>query len=415
MQTSHDEKKYGCGIRFLQGLAILLVITVLVMTGYAAGIATMWRFGYEIRAAVANLVPESAGQPIPERIPEEDFDLLDKVWGILGREFHDPDSLDEQKMIYGAAMGLASSLEDPYTMFVEPMRAAILADDMQGSFEGIGATVSMLDGQLIVVEPLPNSPALEAGIQAGDVILAVDDEPLEGKSYFEAIALIRGPRGTVVRLLVKREGTADLFTVPVTRGEVEVPIVEARITEEGIAYLRLREFNALSENRVHSALDELLQADPIGLILDLRDNPGGFLEMSVAIASEFLPEDTLVVSQKERDKPLEQFRVEHVGIATEIPLVVLIDGSSASASEIVAGAIRDHQRGVLIGEQTFGKGSVQSVHALEDGSSLRVTVAKWYLPNGDNLDSNGIQPDIEVVLTPDDAIQGKDPQLDRAI
>lgn len=414
MQASEHDVRRGREFRLWQGLALLGLATVLVAAGFGAGIGTMWYLGPQVRSAVATLAPQAVRSATQEST-EERFSLLEETWDILEGEFHDPEALDERKMIHGAAEGLTSALDDPYTLFVEPLRAAIMEEDMRGSFEGIGATVSMVEGKLVIVSPLPDSPALKAGIQPGDIILAVNDEPLEGKTYLEAISMIRGPRGTVVRLRVQREGVAEPFIVPVTREKVELPIIESRLLEEGIAYLSLREFNAVSETRLHTALRELLRGDPTGLILDLRGNPGGFLPNSVDIASEFLPKGALVVSEKERDKPMKEHRVKRTGIAARVPLVVLVNRSSASASEIVAGAIRDHQRGALIGEQTFGKGSVQVVHKLQDGSSLRVTVAKWYLPNGDNLDGKGILPDIEVALTPEDISKGNDTQLERAV
>ena len=318
-------------------------------------------------------------------------------------------------MIYGAAAGMVGRVGDPHTAFIEPLAARFIDEDMQGSFEGIGATVNMVEGRLIIVKPLPDSPALAAGLRAGDVVLEVDDQPLEGTDILEAISLIRGPQGTVVRLLIQREGTPDPFIVPVTRDKVELPILEARMLDDEIGYLRLIEFNALSQRRVHAALKELLSHDPVGLVFDLRGNPGGYLQMCVDIASEFLPENTLILKEVGRDEPLKEYRVSRAGIATEVPLVVLINGSSASASEIVAGAIQDNDRGILVGEKTVGKGSVQVTHRLEDDSSLRITVAKWYLPNGDNLDGEGITPDIEVPLSADDIAANEDPQLDRAV
>jgi carboxyl-terminal processing protease len=285
---------------------------------------------------------------------------------------------------------------------------------MQGSFEGIGATVEMRDGELVIVRPLPNSPALEAGLQAGDAILSVDGEPLEGKDIMEAISLIRGPKGTAVELLVRRKGKEESFVVSVKREKVDLPTVESRMIKD-VAYIRLTEFNAAAKERMHRDLEELFEQDPVGLVLDLRGNPGGYLNEAVDVASEFLPKGVLLLTERQRGKDEKEYRVKQAGIATEIPLVVLVNEGSASASEIVAGSIRDNDRGTLIGQQTFGKGSVQNTHTLQDGSSLRVTVARWYLPDGQNLDGNGITPDIQVPLTAEEAAADKDPQLDRAV
>ena len=219
----------------------------------------------------------------------------------------------------------------------------------------------------------------------------------------------------MIRLLVRREETPDPFIVPVTRDKVEMPTVELRRLEGDIAYLRLTEFNGIAKDRVREALEDLLKDDPAGLIFDLRHNPGGYLQVSIDIAGEFLPKGTLLLTEEERDKPPKEHSVKRSGIATDVPLVVLVDGASASASEIVAGALQDNGRGTLVGETTYGKGSVQVTHTFDDDSSLRVTTAKWYLPSGGNLDGNGIAPDIEVPLTSDDVAADKDPQLERAV
>jgi carboxyl-terminal processing protease len=391
---------------------------ILLLAGFATGMTAMW-FGrpYLERVERAVLPKNKAVEDSSERqiSREEGVDLLWEIWDILDREYVDPEALSDEKMVYGAASGLVSSLGDRPTLFVEPLSAAIMDEDMQGSFEGIGATVEMIEGELAIVRVLPNSPALEAGLQPGDVVLAVDDEPLEGKTILEAITLIRGPKGTVVRLLVQRKGIDQPFIVPVTRDKVELSTVESSMLDDSIAYIRLVEFNAVSEKQVHDALEDLLDEDPVGLVLDLRGNPGGYLKEAVGIASEFLPTGTLVLQERGRDEETREYRVRRGGIAQDVPLVVLVNGSSASASEIVAGAVQDNGRGVLIGERTFGKGSVQNTHRLTDRSSLHVTIARWYLPSGQNLDGEGIAPNIDVPLTAEDIAAGEDLQLDRAI
>ena len=392
-----------------------LIALALLAVGMAAGMSAMWFLRPEIDRALASAAPLTQTGDDEESVRQDGAALLWEIWDLLEREYIDPEALDDQEMIYGAASGLVATLGDSPTMFVEPASAAIMNQDMQGSFEGIGATVDTVDGRLTIIRPLPDSPAMEAGLEAGDVILAVDDVSLEGKSTVEAISLIRGPKGSVVRLLVQREGVAEPFVVPVTRDEVELSTVEFEMLDGGVAYLSLTEFNAVSANRIHQALRELLSENPVGIIFDLRHNPGGFLQMAVDISGEFLPDGALVLTERQRDVPEQDYRVKGLGLATEIPLVVLVDGASASASEIVAGAIQHHNRGVLVGQSTFGKGSVQNTHTLGDGSSLRVTIAKWYLPNGDNLDGQGIVPDFDVAITAEDVSAGSDPQLDRAM
>ena len=318
-------------------------------------------------------------------------------------------------MLYGAARGMVASLGDPNTAFVDPIPAAIIDEDMTGYFEGIGATVDMIEGQLILAEIIPNSPAVEAGLLARDIVLEVDDVSLAGKTTLEAVSLIRGPKGTVVRLLIQRQSVAEPFVVPVTRDRVELVTVETRMIEGDIAYLRLTEFNAVAQKQVQRGLKELLANEPEGLILDLRQNPGGYLQAAVDIASEFLPRGTLLLSEVSRDGEPREYTVRRAGVALDIPLVILVDGGSASSSEIVAGAIQDHGRGILLGTETFGKGSVQITHTLQDGSSLRITVAHWLLPNGRTLDGEGIIPDQVVEFTAADRESGNDPQIDGAV
>lgn len=373
----------------------------------------MWLRGPEVRTIVTTVFPQTA-KANQEQTREQRIQILWQIWDILDQEYIRPDDLDAQKMINGAASGLVSSLGDPHTAFVEPVSAEILEQDMQGSFEGIGATVEMVEGKLVIVRALPNSPALQADLRAGDIVLKVDGQSLEGKTILEAISLIRGPRGSSVVLLVQREGVAEPFEVSVVRDRIDLPIVESKMLDGDVAYLRLTEFNAVSRDRVRAALRDLLDQEPKGLVFDLRGNPGGYLQMAIDISSEFLPRGALILKEEERGKPLKEDRVSRSGVATDIPLVVLVNSGSASAAEIVAGAIQENERGVLIGEKTYGKGSVQNTHRLQDGASLRVTIARWNLPSGRNLDGNGIEPDIQVPFTSDDAAAGRDPQLDRA-
>jgi carboxyl-terminal processing protease len=410
MMTGNKEEDT---LGFWRALIILLVLASLLLAGFGGGVASMWFFGSEIRQFTRTVVPpepeQGADVPLKKR-----GHLLWEAWEIVEREYVNPQALDEQEAIWSAAEGLVSSVGDRNTRFVRPLEAKIIDEDMQGSFEGIGATVEMRDGELVIVRPLPNSPALKAGLQAGDTILSVDGKSLEDKDIMEAITLIRGPKGTNVELLVQREGEEEPFVVTVKREKVDLPTVESRIIEE-VAYVRLAEFNAAADERMRRELAELFEQDPVGLILDLRGNPGGFLNEAVDVASEFLPQGALVLTERQRGKDEKEYRVKKTGIATEISLVVLVNEGSASASEIVAGSIRDNDRGTLIGQQTFGKGSVQNTHTLQDGSSLRVTVARWYLPDGQNLDGDGITPDIEVPFTAEEAAEDKDPQLDRAV
>jgi carboxyl-terminal processing protease len=340
-------------------------------------------------------------------------DLYREVWDIIEREFYG-ELPTEDEQIYGAIRGALQTLDDDYTSFLEPDLAEINRSDMTGSFEGIGALVRMNDAnQLEIVRPMENQPAESAGIEAGDVVLAVDGQSIEGMGMYEAIALIRGPQGTRIVLTIQRAGVDEPFDVEIERARIPVPTIEYEMLAGNIAYIRLYEFNGQATARLQETLDELLDQNPIGLILDLRNNPGGFLNQAVSVADEFLPAGVVLI---EKSNEFERaFESTDQGLADDVPLVVLTNAGSASASEIVAGAIQDRDRGVLIGETTFGKGSVQQVYRLSNGSELRVTVARWYTPDEQPIHGNGLDPDIAVPLTEDDIDNDRDPQLDRAI
>jgi len=341
------------------------------------------------------------------------FKVFWEAWHLLQREFYGP-LPDPQRMTYDAIRGVVNGLGDENTAFVPPDLAAIFNEDLSGSFEGIGALVDMDEsGQLIIVEPFEGRPADLAGVKAGDVVIKVDDIPIQGKSLYEAIALIRGPAGTTVHLTIKRKGLEGLLEIDVVRARIEIPIVRTSWPAEGIAYLRLTEFNGQAAEHVHAELARLLKEKPDGLIFDLRGNPGGYLHVAVQVASEFLRDGNVLI---ERTKNGEErtYPVQKGGIALDVPLVVLVNESTASASEIVAGALQDAGRAVIIGTRTFGKGSVQIPYTLSDGSGLRVTVAHWFTPAGRQIHQKGLTPDI-VVEYPESAEAGRDPQLDRAI
>jgi carboxyl-terminal processing protease len=398
----------------VRGVAIALLVVTILSIGFGAGMLSMWLLQRtpQPSAGGPSLTPTATSDA---ETRQQGLDRLQEILRILDDEFYDPTKLDAAKLMQGAAGGLVSAVGDPYTLYVEPLQATIIGDDMRGSFEGIGATVNIVEQGLVIVKVQPDSPALRADLKEQDIILKADDVSLAGLDLLEAISHIRGPKGTVVRLLIQRKGVAEPFVVPVTRDRVENPNIEARMLGGNIAYLYLAEFNALAKERLHDELKQLLDQDPAGLVLDLRGNPGGLLDMAVEVAGEFLPRGALVTTQRWGDGTEKEYRVTGKGIATEIPIVVLINGGSASASEIVSGALRDQHRALLIGEPTYGKGAVQNVHALSDGSSLRVTVARFYLPGGETPDGNPIQPDIAVTLLPEDAQAGADPQLDRAV
>jgi len=342
-----------------------------------------------------------------------DYDLLRLVLQLLDEQYYG-EMPEGKELTYGAIRGMLQALGDPYTSFIEPRIAAILNEDASGEFEGIGAMVRMReDGYLEITSLIPGQPAERAGVQPGDIIVAVGDQSIVGLGLYEAISYIRGPAGTKAELEIIRSGKPEPLHITVVRARIEIPVVEYRMLDDDVAYVRLTEFDANAAARVEDALEELLAQNPAGLVFDLRDNPGGWLGQAIEVADLFLDEG-LVVTQRDSSGTVKQFRSESGDIGEEIPLVVLVNGGSASASEIVAGAIQDRQRGLLVGTKTLGKGSVQLPNELPDGSQLRITIARWFTPNEQPLHGKGLTPDVEVPY-PTDTPVGEDPQLDRAI
>jgi carboxyl-terminal processing protease len=365
----------------------------------------------------ASSEPSAEPSPVPTiEIPPETgatFDLFWEAWDLIQRDYYGDLPTDEE-MTYGAIRGALNTLDDPFTAFIEPETAAINREDDSGSFEGIGAYVTMRDNRLIIVNTFRGQPAEQAGLRRGDIVLQVDDTPIENMSIYEAITLIRGPAGTPVHLTILREGE-DPFEVEITRASINIPVVESEMRDDGIAYVQMLEFSSDASVKLADALEEMLQQNPRGLILDLRGNPGGWLNEAILTSGLFLPEEEVVLIERLKDGTERTFQTPDPPVAPSIEMVVLVDGGSASASEIVAGALQDYGRAVLIGEKTFGKGSVQLPHELSNGAELRVTIARWFTPNDRAIHGEGLEPDIVVELTQEDLEADLDPQLDRAI
>ncbi|MEJ2209148.1 MAG: S41 family peptidase [Anaerolineae bacterium] len=341
------------------------------------------------------------------------FDLFWEAWELIQRDYYG-DLPSEDEMTYGAIRGAVETLDDPFTAFIEPDAAEINRQDDTGSFEGIGAYVSMEDGWLTIVSTFEGQPAEQAGLRRNDIVLQVDETPIENMSIYEAIDLIRGPAGSSVTLTILREGQ-EPFEVDITRASIDIPVVESEMLEGNVAYVRLIDFSSEASAKLESAVNEMLAQDPVGLILDLRSNPGGWLNEAVLVSGLFLPQDELVLIERFRDGTERPYYSPNAPLNLDLPMVLLVDGGSASASEIVAGALQDHDRATLIGETTFGKGSVQWPHELSNGAELRVTVARWFTPADRAIHGEGLEPDIAVELTADDLDAGLDPQLDRAV
>ena len=353
-----------------------------------------------------------------------DFSLFWQVWDKLEKKYFDPKKVDRQKMFYGAIQGLAASLGDPYTVFLPPEDNKQAQEDLNGSFGGVGIRLGYKnDRQLAVIAPLKGSPAEAAGVKAGDLILHLKDEQkgidedTVGITLPEAVNKIRGPIGTKIYLTLLREGEDKTFVAEIIRDTIVVPSVEIDFvkTKKGqIAHLKLERFGELTAEQWDKAVAEIKTrgGEVKGLVLDVRGNPGGYLKGAVNLASEFLT-DGVIVKQENYQQEIETYSVNRRGRLLTIPLVVLIDKGSASASEILAGALQDHGRAKLVGEKSFGKGTIQETEELTGGAGLHITTAKWLTPNGHWVDKKGLTPDWEVKNDPDKPDEDK--QLDKAI
>ena len=326
------------------------------------------------------------------------FDLFWDTWSKLQERYVDQKKIDPKKMYYGAIKGMVASVEDSYTFFLTPEENKQTKDDLGGKFEGIGAQLGLKDNRIVIIAPLKKSPAEMAGVRAGDIINKVDDISTKNWTLTQAVSKIRGPKNTKVKLTLGRNNKE--IVVIIVRQQIIIASVELSF-EKDIAVLKVNQFGDNTNDEWNKAVDEIkskwLNKQIKGLVLDLRDNPGGYLEGSVYLASEFLPLGKLVVKQEATLYGDKEYRVSKIGKLQDIPLTVLINKGSASASEILAGALRDHTRAQLIGEKSFGKGSVQEALDLKEGAGLHVTVAKWILPNGDWINSKGIEPKIKIV------------------
>jgi carboxyl-terminal processing protease len=353
-------------------------------------------------------------QPASEEA--EQFGIYWEVWHIVQDKFYGNVPHDSTPA-YAAIRGALSTLQDPYTLFVEPQPRAIEKAELQGQFGGIGALVSRGQAGEVILDPMVDSPAEQAGVKKGDVVLKVDNTPITSTMTTDAVlVLIRGEVGTKVTLTLQRTAAAEPIVVTITRATIETPSVEWRILEQDptIGYIHIRLFTERTPRELERALQDLKGAGATRLVLDMRDNPGGLLDAAVSVASQFL-RDGVVLYEDRKDEAEKSYVVTKGGGALDQPLVVLVNRATASASEIVAGALQDRQRGPLIGERTYGKGSVQLVYDLSDKSSLHVTVARWFTPNRQRIDGQGLTPDIELPLTDADRQAGADPQLERAI
>lgn len=357
-----------------------------------------------------------------EAVPQQGVNLNEfwKVWNLLDEKFSSASStasVSDEDRLYGAIKGLVDSYNDPYTVFLPPSEAGQFEDDISGNFSGVGMEVGLRNGLITIISPLPGTPAEKAGIISGDVLVKIDDKSTEGLRIDEAVKLIRGEKGTVVKFSIYREGQSEFIEKSVTRDNIDIPTVKTEKVGD-VFVISLYSFNAVSESKMQEAMNEFVSSKAEKLIIDVRGNPGGFLQSSVDIASFMLPSGKVVVKEQGgltgEDKVF-RTRNRQVKDFTPQNLVVLVDNGSASASEILAGALKDHGVATIIGIPTFGKGSVQELVRLDDGSSLKVTIARWFTPNGVSISDGGLSPDFVIKRTPEDREAGVDPQKDAAL
>lgn len=413
---------------------ILLSLAALILVGGISYRIGEWRGAHPSGSGNTTVTTTLRNTEQPGSTKSIDFSLFWDVWARLNRYYIDAGHIDGQKMLYGAISGMVNSLDDPYTVFLPPKENEEFKQDIGGSFEGIGAQLDIKDNHIIVVAPLKGTPAERSGIKSGDWIMKVDGAETTGWTTNEAVAKIRGEKGTKVVLTILHENEQKPTDISIIRDGIVVPSVDAwikapsqvteiqgttssaRLVQTPVAYIALSRFGDRTNDEWLAAVDTVATAwankSIKGMVLDLRNNPGGYLDGSVFIASEFLKNGN-VVTQTNSDGSKEDYMVNRKGKLTDIPMVVLINKGSASAAEIVAGTLKDYKRSKVVGETSFGKGSVQSPQELAGGSSLHVTTGKWLLPNGDWIHKKGVTPDVESLRTSAEASQ--DAQLAKAI
>jgi len=386
-------------------LLLLSFIVLIFGSGYKLG---------EYKSRFISSSPISFGQN-----SNINFDLFWETWNKLQERYVDQKKLDPKKMYMGAIKGMVASVDDPYTFFLTPDENKQTKDDLGGKFEGIGAQLGLKDGRIIIISPLKDSPAEKAGVKPGDYINKVDDVSTNKWTLSQAVSKIRGPKDTKVKLNLERNNKE--INVVIVRQQIIVASVELSY-EKKIAILKVNQFGDNTNDEWNKSVQDIsgkwTKQQVTGVVLDLRDNPGGYLDGSVYLASEFLPLGKLVVKQEATLYGDKEYRVSRIGMLKDIPVVVLINQGSASASEILAGALRDYNRAQLVGEKSFGKGSVQEALDLKEGAGLHVTVAKWVLPNGDWINGKGIEPKYKVtneIKEGNTITKEVDKQLEKAI
>ncbi len=390
---------------------IYIAVLVALLGGVFVGGAF---FGYYNRPAIEKVTglynKEAINKPT-----EVDFSPFWVAWDTVKSKYVNKDSIDNQKMVWGAIQGLVGSLNDPYSVFFPPEESKSFQDEMRGDFGGVGMEIGIRNNALIVISPLKGTPAERAGIKSGDKILKIDDKTTTDMSAEKAASLIRGEKGTSVKLTILKKNSEKPMEIDITREIIKIPVSDTEKKPGGIFVIKMYNFSSNSTNVFRDSLREFIDSGSNKLILDLRNNPGGYLESSVDIASWFLPVGKVVAQEKFSSGKEDLFRSKGYDVFKNLPFVILVNEGSASASEILAGALQEHGIAKLVGQKTFGKGSVQELVQITPDTSLKITIAKWLTPNGKSISDAGLEPDYKVEITDKDIEAGHDPQMDKAV
>lgn len=392
---------------------VIYVLTSLVIIGAILSIGIY--IGYYHRSDIDKV--SSVINKQPQTNTTADFSIFWKAWNVLNEKSIYSDKTSDDERIWGAISGLASSLNDPYTVFFPPEEDKAFKEEVLGSFEGIGAEIGIKDKVLTIIAPLKDTPAWNAGLKPGDKVLKIDNISTENISENKAVELIRGPRGTTVVLTIVRVGENKTREISITRDRVQIPTIDAKLRNDGVFVISLYSFSENSPSLFRDALVEFIKSKSNKLIIDLRGNPGGYLEAAVTIGSWFIDEGETILKEDFGDGRKDKiYRSRGPRLFNKnLGIVVLVDGGSASASEILAGALREHGVATLVGDKTYGKGSVQELVKITEDTSIKVTVANWLTPNGNSISLQGLEPDYKVIITENDIKNKLDPQLEKAV
>jgi len=390
----------------------IIVIIILIAVLFGGGFLIGKKSADNVEIANRMFFNKELGKPEPV-----DFSLFWQVLESIEDKYVDSSKIDYKEMLYGAISGMTESLGDDYTIFMKPDKTETFMKSVSGddSFEGVGMEIGIKNKTLTVISPIEGTPAYNAGIKSGDLILKINDTVTDGLTSEEAVSLIRGKKGTQVVLMISRTSFNEPQKITITRDVIKVPVIKWAIINNDIAHVKIYQFTANLPAKFEDIVSEILKSNAKKIIIDVRNNPGGYLDSAVEISSWFLPKGSVVVREEFRNGTGDEYKSKGYKAIQDFPVIVLVNKGSASASEIMAGALRDINKTRLVGETTFGKGSIQQVDTFKDDSSLKVTIAKWLTPAGISINEQGLIPDIEILLTEEDYNNNKDPQLDKAV